>query len=102
MATTLGRRLLSMVISARRAAVAEGCQERASALSDLEDSQQGHRTALFLTFPTPAQGHLPAQESWLREATSFRVRGSVSSSLAPRLLPLLVRSITYHNLMSHR
>ena len=42
-----------MVVSACRTAVAEGCQDRASALSHLEDSWQGHRTALSPDHPQP-------------------------------------------------
>ena len=42
-----------MVVSACRTAVAEGCQDRASALSHLEDSRQGHRTALSPGHPQP-------------------------------------------------
>lgn len=38
----MARRLLCMVICARRTAVAKGWQEGASAWSHLEDSQQGH------------------------------------------------------------
>lgn len=52
-----------MVVSACRTALAEGCQDRASALSHLEDSRQGHRTAV--TRPPPAQ------ELWPRGATAF-------------------------------
>lgn len=74
-----------MVISARGASVAEGCQERTSALSYLGDSQQGHRTGSPSTL-----GHPPTQEPWPRGATSFRARISVGSSPGSWLLPLLV------------
>lgn len=75
-ATTIARRLLSIVISAHRAAVAEGCQERTLALGDLEDSQQGHTIG-------------STQEPWPGRATSFRASISVSSSPVLSFCPCL-------------
>lgn len=73
-----------MVISARRAAVAEGCQERASALSDLEDSQQGHRTALLLTFPTPCP-RTPPSPGILAQRSNFIQSSGICEQLSNSL-----------------
>lgn len=74
--TTIARRLLSVGISARRMAAAEGWQDKASALSHLEDSQRG---------PSP----------------QLRNPGP-GSELACWLPPLLNLSMPCHDPVSHR